>query len=164
VWQPDELVAHDLHKLDGVDYRHLPHPDCSFAQAVYDPPYIAMGGRDTTGLPGFLERYGLHGCPQTPAALQRHNDAGLAELRRVLEPRAMLVAKTADYVSGGKLWLGVHRTVEAAEALGFRLEDKLLHVGEPRPQPDGRGHVHARGNCSTALVLRVDGRPRRRLH
>lgn len=163
-WQPAHLVTHDL-GLDGVDFRHLPEPDTTFDAVAFDPPYVAMGGRDTSKLPDFMDRFGLRDAPRTPAQLQAHNDEGLAEVHRVLKAKGVALVKCQDYVSSGRLFPGTHLTLTAALGLGFTLVDRFEHIGHKRAQPGNRtrkgpngeripsGQVHARRNLSTLLVL-----------
>lgn len=168
VFTPCRLTRHDLHTLDGTDFRQLPHEDGAFARAAYDPPYVCPGGRETSTMPEFHDRYGMARTPKTPAGLQEMNDEGLAEVYRVLEAKGIVLAKCADYVWSGQLQAGTHDTLTAALALGFRLLDRFEHIGIPRPQPsrsraDGepvRQH-HARRNLSTMFVLQKPGRTRR---
>ena len=171
-FRPVDLVAHDLYTLDGVDFRRLPHDDGSFRQGVFDPPYVCKGGRATSTMPDFLDRYGLARAPRTPAELQEMNDAGLAEMVRVLAPRSLLLVKAADYVSSGRLVDGTGAMRDAAKALGLTLVDRFEHMGHVRAQPKGRtrkarrgeestnGRVpsrqhHARHNSSTLFVFRT---------
>lgn len=163
IWKPDQLVMHDLYKGDGVDFRDLPHGDCEFRQVAFDPPYVCVGGRETSTMPEYLERYGMHNAPPTPKALQQMMNDGIAEVRRVTEPGGVVLWKCADYVWSGNLWLGVHECELMARQLGFRIEDKFVHVGDVRPQPPGRGQKHARQNSSVLLVLVADGRQRQGL-
>jgi tRNA G10 N-methylase Trm11 len=160
VWRPPHLVVHDI-ELDGVDFRHLPEPDATFDAVAFDPPYVCVGGRTTTTLPDFHARFGLTNAPRTPAALQEMNDAGLAEMHRVLRPRGVLLVKCKDYVWSSRIWLGTHLTLTRALGLGFELVDRFEHIGRPNPQPersraDGKPAVqkHARRNLSTLFVLR----------
>lgn len=164
-WQPDELVRHDLYKLDGVDFRHLPWGDGTFTAAAWDPPYVTPGGRSTSSIPDFHDRYGMGRSAATPAAQQAINDEGLAEVVRVLRPRSVIVAKAMDYVWSGRLVMGTHATLSAALALGCEVVDRLEHISRPRAQPrrsraDGKPVVqqHARRNYSTVLVLRTPAR------
>lgn len=157
--QPD--VCHDL-ILDGVDFRHLPEANATFDSIAFDPPYVAMGGRKTTTIQDFYSRYGLTDCPKRPAELQAMNDAGMAECRRVIKKRGILIVKCQDYVTSGALYPGTHYTLTAALGMGFKLVDRLEHLGSVRAQPprtrkDGRPVVqhHARRNLSTLLVLRA---------
>jgi len=81
LWQPDDLVAHDL-KLDGVDFRELPVSDGLFDTIAFDPPYIPQGGRDTSTLnegseSTFIDRYGLRHGPSTNTTLLELIVAGL---------------------------------------------------------------------------------------
>ena len=153
-WRPPVLVSHDL-SLDGVDFRDLPHPDSLFDAAAYDPPYVSVGGRGTTGMADMYARFGLLDAPTSPAGLQELMDAGLVEVARVVKPRGLILMKCQDYISSGKLWPGTLRSLEAAERAGLTLVDRFEHVSpSPRPQPSGRRQVHARRNLSTLLVLR----------
>lgn len=151
-WRPDQLVTHDL-RSDGVDFRALPEPEGSFDAAVFDPPYIAPGGRESSTVEDFNDRYGLHETPATPTELQAVIDAGVSELCRVLRPGGMLLVKCQDYQSSN-LWIGTHHVLTHALALGFVCIDRLEHLRNIQPQPGGRTQRHARRNLSTLLVLR----------
>jgi tRNA G10 N-methylase Trm11 len=153
VWRPKKLTTHNRSE-DGSDFRHLPYPDGHFDAIAYDPPYVAKGGRETSGIKSMDRRYGQEDCPATPALLQRLIEDGLTEMHRLVKPKGIVLVKCKNYVSSGKLWLGVHRTTEHAFWLGFSVEDMFQHIGEPGPQPPGRRQVHARQNYSTLLVLR----------
>jgi hypothetical protein len=153
-WKPERLVTHDL-RIDGVDFRALPYSG-EFDAAVYDPPYVCVGGRKTTGIPDLHDRYGLADAPKTPQELQALIDAGLSSVARSVRPRGYVLVKCQDYISGGKLWAGTHWTLtHGIEALGLTPIDRLEHIGGVRPQPPGRKQVHARRNLSTLLVFRV---------
>jgi tRNA G10 N-methylase Trm11 len=151
-WMPEELVTSDL--KDGVDFRNLPHPDASFDAVAFDPPYVSIGGRTTTGIPAMHHAYGLTEAPRSPQALQAMINEGMGECARVLRCGGYLLVKCCDYVSSGKLWLGTHHTLTHALSLGLECVDRFEYVGTPRPQPSGRRQVHARRNLSTLLVLR----------
>lgn len=155
--QPDD--KHDI-TMDGVDFRQMPEDDGTFDAVAFDPPYVAMGGRKTTGMEDFFERYGLTDAPKTPAVLQAMNNDGLRECRRVVRKRGIVIVKTQTYVSSGRLWLGAHHTMTAGLALGFEVVDLLQHVGHVRPQPprtrqDGKAvrQIHSRQNYSTLIVF-----------
>lgn len=173
-WRPAFLVTHDKHTLDGVDFTDLPHDDGAFDAVAYDPPYVCTGGRKTTTMPDFHDRYGIgETAPKTPKALQALINAGLTECARVTrrsrtvrgEPDkegGVILVKCQDYISSGGLWLGTHHTLTHALELGLRLIDRLEMVQKrPRPQPRNRWdgsevrQVHARRNLSTLLVLKT---------
>lgn len=155
-WRPDELVTHDI-ALDGVDFRRLPEADEFFDAIAFDPPYVSVGGRKTTTIPDFHDRFGLTDAPTSPAGVQQLINDGLDEMYRVLRRRGILLVKNQDYVSSGKLWPGTHYTLTHALSLGLELVDRLEHIGSPRPQPAHVRQVHARRNLSTLFVFR---RPR----
>jgi hypothetical protein len=157
---PGQLIGHDLHTLDGIDFRDLPEPDDYADVVAYDPPYVAVGGRNTSTLGDFNDRYGLHHTPTTPEGLQELIVAGLAETYRILKPARskrdrppVALVKCKDYIWSGRYWPGAHHTLTAALNLGFALIDRFEHIGVPGPQPGGRRQLHARRNVSTLFVL-----------
>ena len=153
-WRPVNLVTHDI-VIDGVDFRDVPHNDWEFGQVAFDPPYVSIGGRKTSGMKEMHERYGMDLTSKNPAELQFFINAGMKECIRVLRPGGVLVMKCQDYVSSGKLFPGTFHTLEhAINKCGLELVDRFEHIGTPRPQPRRRQQVHARRNLSTLFVFR----------
>jgi len=156
-WRPLRLTTVDIRALDGVDYVadfcDLPFADATFGTVAFDPPYVAAGGRASTRLPEFFDRYGMVDAPRTPADAQALIDAGLVEAARVCAPGGRVLVKCQDYVTSGRLWPGTHYTLMTALRIGLRLVDRLEHIAGVRPQPPHRRQVHARRNLSTLLVL-----------
>lgn len=150
-YRPVGLVHHDL-AVDGVDFRALPYVARSFDAVAFDPPYVSVGGRSTSGIKDMYDRYGLIGAPTSPAGVQALIDDGLAECARVSD-RYVLV-KCQSYVSSGKLYPGVFRTQLTAQHLDLELVDMFQLIGGSRPQPKNRKQVHSRNNYSTLLVFR----------
>lgn len=148
-YRPVRLVTHDL-ALDGIDFRQLPEADASVDVVVFDPPYIPQGGRDTSTLPDFLDRYGLVDVPKTPGELDDLLAAGIKEATRVIKARGRLLVKCMDYVHGGRYRTGRHNVVSAALAVGLEQVDEFVHYSGCGPQPthnlDGsvRAHLHSR--------------------
>jgi len=162
LWAPNELVKHDLYKLDGVDFRDLPEPDDSFEAVAYDPPYVCVGGRKTTTIEGLHDAYGLTNAPRSPFELQLMINDGLDEMKRVCS--GIILVKCQPYISSGKLWNGVYETQRhAIEKLRLTQVDQLDYIVKTsRPQPKRRNkagrvapQVHARRNASTLLVFKV---------
>lgn len=158
VWRPDGLVTNDIDPAADAecrdDFRHLSCTDDTWDVVAYDPPYVSVGGRETSGMKEMHQRYGMTDAPTSPLDLQRLIDDGLTEMYRVVKPKGIVLVKCQDYISSGKLWGGTHMTLGHAMWLGFDLLDKLEMVTHPRPQPPGRRQVHARRNLSTLFVLR----------
>ncbi len=153
-WSPDQLVTHDI-KMDGVDFRDLPEADDTFDAVAFDPPYVSVGGRATSTIPDFLSRYGMATAPSSPAGVQNLIFDGLKEIARVIKPRKYVLVKCQDYVSSGKLWEGTALTRNyAVDKLGFKVVDRIEHIGHTRAQPPGRRQVHARRNLSTMFVFK----------
>lgn len=154
------LTKHDLYKLDGVDYRELPEDNNTYDSVAFDPPYVSIGGRLSTGIPEFHARYGTIATPKSPRALYEYNQAGFWECVRVVKKGGYVCFKSQDYISSGKLqpvthWIlsNVLDTPDYERKADVDYVDRLEHVGHSRPQPKGRRQLHARRNLSTMLVF-----------
>lgn len=152
-YQPDRLVAHDLFKGDGVDFRALPELDGSVDVVIFDPPYIAQGGRETSTTQDMLARYGLHEVPKTTDELDRYIADGISEASRVLKFRGRLMVKCMDYINGGEYIQGRHNVVEAARSVGLKQVDEFVHHSGLGPQPPGRRQLHSRRAHSFLCVF-----------
>lgn len=147
VYRPAGLTAHDL-KVDGVDFRHLPHADGTFDTVAFDPPY-KLNGTPTDKVD---EPYGVNVVDTRDGRHQLIRD-GITECARVLAPDGHLLVKCQDQVNGGKVRWQTHEFTAHALELGLTLVDSLMILAY-RPQPDGRRQVHARRNYSTLLIFR----------
>lgn len=137
------------------DFRDLPLAARFFDVVFFDPPYVAKGGRATSGIREMDDRYGQFDCPATPQELQTLIDQGLSEMRRVVKKNGLILVKCQNYVSSGRLWTGAMRTYNTAcIELGMECVDIFQHVSGAGPQPGGRRQVHARNNYSTLYVFR----------
>lgn len=121
----------------NVDYRRLDGDAWtdSFDVVAFDPPYVAMGGRGTSTMTAFMGAYGLFHAAATPELLQADNNLGLATAWNICKPGGIVLAKCAPYISSGVRKDGDWWTRDAALALGFKIEDMLIHVGDVRAQP-----------------------------
>jgi hypothetical protein len=159
---PPQLVKHDI-RIDGVDFRSLPYGDRVFDTVFFDPDYIAPGGRKTSTVPDFNDRYGLK--PEYETARSLETDwifPGLTECLRVADNHGFVFVKCANYVTSGKLWRGVeHVTLHGESHPQVRLYDMITHVSGTGPQPKNRRHLHARSNSSVLLIFRKGGRRRK---
>lgn len=167
-YRPPHLIAHDL-RLNGVDFRWLPNETGSIDVFVFDPPYTAKGGRETSSIDDMDERYGLSEAPATPELLDELIRGGMREGNRVLKPGGIFIVKTMDYVSGGKYHQGRHNVVTEAHRLGMTQVDEFVHVRGTGPQPktnlDGtlRRQVHSRRTHGYLCVFQTQKvrRPKR---
>ena len=171
-WRPHRLHTIDLATTAHVraDFRHLPFPAAVFDLVAYDPPYCAHGGRSTSTMTDYNERYGRHIAPPSAAATQQLINDGLTEALAVTRPGGLLLVKCASYVWSGRLWPGRHLTASHALDHGATIVDEFTHVGRSRPQPartkaDGTPSTqqHARQNASTLYLFRAPRLPERTL-
>jgi hypothetical protein len=169
-YRPARLIAHDLYTVDGIDFRRLPEGDSSIDVVVFDPPYVSPGGRATSTIHEFNDRYGIDLVPRTVKETQELIAAGMKEATRVLVPGGRLLVKCADYISSGRFVQGRHHVVSTARTLGLEQVDEFVHHSGSGPQPkknrDGtpRRQVHSRRAHSYLCVFqapRVRSRHRR---
>jgi hypothetical protein len=164
-WRPRILRMADIMPGEWLDEGWRSQDDFTemmwqselFDAVAFDPPYVSVGGRSTTGMVDFAARYGMHTTPKSPLALQLELvDPGIRECVRVLKPRGILLVKNQDYISSGRYWPGTHHTLTYALSLGLELVDRFeMMQPRPRPQPSSnRRQVHARRNLSTLFVFR----------
>lgn len=125
----DTWVCRDFRDL-GSDFA-----EGHFDVVVFDPPYVSMGGRATSGLPDFMNRYGLENAATTPELLHADNVRGLAEAMRIVKPGGLILAKCAPYISSGVRKEGDWWARDAALEMGLVVEDMLIHIGDVRAQP-----------------------------
>lgn len=130
--RPTHLTTHHR-DVDGSDFRNLPYQDNHFDHAFYDPPYVAKGGRKTSTIQDFDDRYGLDDAPRTPAELRELINDGLTEMARIT--RRFIFAKSMNYVSNDTLQIGVFDMVAHGLSIGLAVEDWYTMQGHPGAQP-----------------------------
>jgi hypothetical protein len=140
------------------DFKDMWYRDELFDAVAFDPPYVSVGGRDTTTIHKMHDAYGMDGTPLSPAGVQADINQGLMECARVVKKGGIVLVKCQSYVTSGKLFPGLFLTWLNAELEGLKLVDHLNYVGGSRPQPDGRQQKHSRRNQSDLLIFR---RPKR---
>ena len=170
-WHPPVLIANDLDRRYGrhhLDYRRTSEwrPfSGSFHLVAFDPPYCSTS-RNKGTVTGMKGAYGMMTSAKSPAENQEWINQGLSTASLICAPRGVILVKVMDYISSGKLWLGVHHTLTHALTLPVEVEAIYTHVGRPGPQPtknpDGteRRQVHPRSNASTLIVLRKNRQPK----
>lgn len=152
-FRPDPFTFHDLHKVDGVDFRDLPHPDGSFDAVCFDPPYVHSGGKAKSNtVAEFRDRFGLDANQPGESFYALIMD-GLAETARVTN--CWLLVKCMEFAQGGKFHDVPHLVTVAASAMGLVKFDQVVHHTGPGPG----GHnifeqKRARRHHSYLLVFR----------
>lgn len=129
---PDPFTFHDL-ALDGVDFRHLPHPDRSFDTVCFDPPYIPAGGEATSEQVDrrFRSSFGLT-AGRTATELDALIFDGLEECARVA--RQYLLVKCMEFVGSAAFRdMPTEITMALASGLGFVKHDQIVHFTGPGP-------------------------------
>lgn len=148
-YQPGSL-AHS----DKWDFTNLPHHlDDRFDVVAFDPAFVSTGGRKTSTIPDFNDRYGVTDAPKNPQLMHEKNMLGLRNAMRVVKPGGLILYKCMDYVSSGTLQMVTHWSWRDAIEMGLTVRDRLILVGHARVQPKGRGQQHARNNFSSLYVL-----------
>lgn len=133
-----DIIGHDKHKgprKDGVDWGDLPEADDSADVFVFDPPYVAMGGRKTSRIDGMHEAFGMLSADHSPEALWTSILTGFDEAQRVLKRSGLFMFKMMPYVSSGHVQNVIRWTFDALDDRGFVLWDWFIMDGDPGPQP-----------------------------
>lgn len=157
-YRPEQFSAHDLHKLDGVDFRALPEADRSVDVVCFDPPYVTSGGVATNdSAADFRDRFGIdrttdYGAEEELTALIL---AGLREAARVA--RVWVLVKCMEFTSSRRFHDMPHAIKTTAyDRLGLTLQDQIVHHTGAGPG----GHniftpIRARRHHSYLLVFAV---------
>ena len=136
------------------DFRHTTWEDNTFDVVAFDPPYVSVGGRESSTIKDHHERYGMAETPTTPLKLWLELIVpGLIEATRICRPGGIILFKTMNYISSGHYQNQLGWSYSAAAGMGLQLEDQFILVGEPGRQSQKR-QVHARNNYSVLLVFR----------
>jgi hypothetical protein len=133
-FQPHPFTAHDLHKVDGVDFRSLPESGASFDTVCFDPPYVLSGGASSAALGGhFHDAYGIGQAntgltPGTAAGDQALRDLivdGLKECCRVAS--SYVLVKCMEFAQGGQFHDIPQLVTTRALELGWLKHDQIVH-------------------------------------
>jgi hypothetical protein len=132
----------------------LPIPDATLANAVFDPPFLTYvrAGREGNGKMIMSRRFAGYWRYDE---LAKHYQETLAEMRRVLKPKGILVFKCQDIVHNHRLHCTHVNVIRWAAGFGFRLRDLFILAATHRlPSPNRAGtQKHARIFHSYFLVL-----------
>jgi hypothetical protein len=96
--KPDPFTAHDLYKLDGVNFRALPEATSSIETVCFDPPYVISGGKSSSTAGTFQDNYGIGDASADD--LYALWWQGLAECIRV--SRQWVLVKCMEFAQGGR--------------------------------------------------------------
>jgi hypothetical protein len=141
-YRPAYLVTNDLDPETAAehneDFCKTSWPGASFDVVVFDPPYIARGGVDTSTVPGFLAAYGLNdkgktGVASSVEAVQELMRLGIAEAVRVARPGGVLMVKCMDFIYSGRYQAIRHFVVASALAAGLEQVDEFVHYSGTGP-------------------------------
>lgn len=133
---PEPFTFHDLHKVDGVDFRALPEADGSVDTVCYDPPYVISGGESSVA--DFQDRYGIGQRNLGPLSRKGGTSAfeqlivdGLLEALRVAGE--WVLVKCMEFSQGAHVqpWRCFHDiphlVTTSALAAGWWKHDQIVH-------------------------------------
>lgn len=122
---PEPFTAHDLYKLDGVDFRDLPEADRSVDAVCYDPPYVPAGGAPTSSdAKRYRDGFGL-AVGRTHRELDDLVHVGLSECCRVAD--RFVLAKCMEFVGSGGFHDMPTTITNWASSLGWKVHDRIVH-------------------------------------
>lgn len=139
-YKPDSFTCHDLHKVDGVDFRALPESDASIDTVCFDPPYVISGTASSDRLgPDFQNRYGIGldnlkvavNTAGGTAAFEQLITDGLTECLRVA--RNWVLVKCMEFSQGNHVPAArsfhdiPHLVTVRALELGWLKHDQIVH-------------------------------------
>jgi hypothetical protein len=138
-FRPDPFVAHDLHKVDGVDFTALPEADDTYDAVCFDPPYVISGTASSDRLgPDFQDRYGIGlanlgrtNTAQGTSSFEAMIILGLAESIRV--SRRWVLVKCMEFSQGNHVPAArsfhdiPHLVTTCALRLGALKHDQIVH-------------------------------------
>ena len=122
---PGPDLAADVVK---ADVRALPLKDKSVYSIIFDPPFLAGGGR--AGI--MTRRYGY---------IEKIEDVwdlywkALVEFNRVLKPFGVAVIKCQDFICGRNQYFTHNVIMNYAVKLGFYPKDLFILLSKNRPKP-----------------------------
>lgn len=124
-FKPESFTAHDLYKLDGVDFRSLPEADSSIDTVCFDPPYIPAGGAPTQAdAARHRASFGLE-PGRTVAEFDSLVTDGLAECARVAS--RFLLVKCMEFVGSARFCDMPTDITNAARTMGWVIHDRIVH-------------------------------------
>lgn len=137
----------------SLDFRDTKMPDASFEGIIFDPPY-AYSPKGTVKA-SIADCYRLNDSVDISSmkkVLELY-ESGIAEARRLLVHKGVLIVKCQDIVEGGKQWWMHNKIMELP---GFFCEDLMVLVQRsiPTSDPKWKQQLHARKNHSFFVVLR----------
>lgn len=155
-----------------VDFRAISEDLVGFDLVGFDPPYVSTGGRATSTVEEFNDRYGLVDATSTPRGLHEHNVEGLRCAVSACRPGGVILVKCMDYISSGKPQKASRWMFDAAIDLGLEELGTFFHIRaaggmQPTKNIDGskRRQVHARNNLSFLFAFsKPIPRRRRKTH
>lgn len=120
----------------GSDFRSTSLQHGAFDDVVFDPPYVAPGGRSTSTIGEMNDRFGMQDTESTPFGQWNTQIVpGVWEAHRLLKPNGLLWFKCCDYVSSGKVHWFTKHALPMLDQVGFTLVDEFILAGHTGPQP-----------------------------
>lgn len=158
--QPTPTHCFDIQPLAGcvieADSGKLPVEDSTFTNVMFDPPfltYVKTGRDHKSGKVAMTARFGGYWRYEE---LLDHYERTIVEAQRTIKPKGVLVVKCQDIIHNHKIQCTHQKTINMAEANGFRLLDLFVLPAKSRmPSPQKGTQRHARVFHSYFLVFKT---------
>lgn len=137
--------------LTGTDYNNLPYTDSSVDMMVLDPPYMGHNGGAKYST---ARNYKVNVKKYDPNYIETLYYGGIAEARRVLRNKGILIIKCQDEIQSGKQNINHCQLILHCVDHGFIVEDIFILVQKSDPIMRHKYQVHARKNHSYFIVFR----------
>lgn len=177
-YRPAELTTNDLDTDTNAGHhedwrRRTTFPSGGFARVVFDPPYVSVGGRDTSTLEAkgsdMVARYAMHETEKNPWLHHvRTISPGIHEAARLCAPGGFVFVKAQSYVTGGRVQRGTVWVENSGVDAGLVWWDEVIHhtglKAQPLTNPNGskREQQHVHGAHSVLIVFKKPALPKPR--
>lgn len=142
--------------VNSYDCTSLPYPDLSVSSIMFDPPFLAGGGKSGV----MNDRYS---SVESAADLFDFYSRSLIEFFRILSKKGILVFKCQDFINGRTQSMSHCEIYNLALQIGFYARDLFILVTENRARPyKNANQLHARKSHTYFWVFEKSNKKNKR--